>query len=1165
MSNFLRRTNSVLSSVQTITFKIYSFNGLKSDNIPIKTDEIHSFNGLTSPYISMKLSIYSDGTRKQVNLAPLISESMSFIIATSVENVTLPSIYSPIILLEENGKRYDIFSRSTQVLFDPSTVQVSVKRIRIARKNFMASFSWENVWYSFNKQEYTGIFTDAVNAKRIRMDAVFKIALGVHEREILLSRHGYLGLNPKTYRASTVNKYQNIISITGTTSAKMSYSSPAYLDFSPLDTYTQAPSRLIPLLGSLYARLPVEIGSAGFTISSRVLRFKLRYLTGESIRQSIAKKKYNRDFNGIISNEFNILRIASSVNGARFMDLNGLLVQLNQISIESISKDSLYSIPALLFYLAHNFGQRDYQPLISNPIHFEAERSTSRNATSLLSDAIEFSIETVPVETISLNGILSNWFSFLAGDKILIDTKGIYRDIFVDSTRALPGTKTPWTPREFGFFKVLKTAFQIISFNSGISAFHIKRTPFPFIVVTVSSDKIARGTFLFDSFQIAPFIRISTLDKSDFITMSATPVGGSIIHMHKKGYKDNFSFNGGYSKSVEVVAPIIIDGEVQEEIVLDSTKIERAAMTVSSMRYRSSAKIVKEFVDGVLWDEVYVNEAIAFLKTKAEETMTFIEAPYSPYVIKSISLDKGRGLIHKNIFQAPEIMTFPLKPGDIDLEDIDPEVNTPYIFEVIEDIADDQTIYEYVTSSVDIHIAKDIFPFHIDFPTHRIAEGSSLSIIENCAQGMLCSRWLASKASVLMNVISRPIAPKAIAVFDHIYKTVTYPLPLDTQIIRREVGTTFSLDSSTYSPFIHIVMNANRNGIVSNYISLSTSYGTRLNGLSLESEFSIGLTNLSGVKSKNFPFKFGAQDTDLHGLYSDFRIRLIFDTNREQIDSLYSHDFPFKFRDNDVLMDAISNENREMIWLKIFPEHFAGKTSIESDIMKFHVADRDFAKEFFFPFSFEDNNVILNGMPSKSGSGDFKEKKILEIPDILGPTPSKSKVLNLLCGENRETTLLEYSGFDHLLREGDGKLFGRLGWETKKLIMSPYITISTNSMIRDNVNLSDADALKRTLGEIKLSAIEDLDVVQEWHIEDFKLEAADFKVEFMAADSLTNIDDAFRSAMKSVLENLGSDASRAERHKGENQFPGFPERKVIGNELSSYLKPTQYFIVEEED
>jgi len=299
------------------------------------------------------------------------------------------------------------------------------------------------------------------------------------------------------------------------------------------------------------------------------------------------------------------------------------------------------------------------------------------------------------------------------------------------------------------------------------------------------------------------------------------------------------------------------------------------------------------------------------------------------------------------------------------------------------------------------------------------------------------------------------------------------------------------------------------------------------------------------------------------GIESDFRIKLSFNLRRDKFNGVKSRELPFSINAKLAHWKGVSNNREETIWLKMFPQHYAGKSSTEALVMKFYITDREFAKEFFFPFDYMDPDAKPAGRPSKSGSPDFVEKKIVEIPDILGDSVASPTIINHLCGDFRSTTFLEYEGFDHIFREGDNQIFGRLTWNDRKFIMSAYLRIRENLVIKKGVKLSEADILRRTLAEVRLSAIDDLSVVEDWHIEDFKLETEDFGLTASDAEKLSSIDDAFRAAMKSVLATIGDEASAAERHKGEDQFPSFPDRRVIGDELSKTVKPRQYFIVEE--
>ena len=284
---------------------------------------------------------------------------------------------------------------------------------------------------------------------------------------------------------------------------------------------------------------------------------------------------------------------------------------------------------------------------------------------------------------------------------------------------------------------------------------------------------------------------------------------------------------------------------------------------------------------------------------------------------------------------------------------------------------------------------------------------------------------------------------------------------------------------------------------------------------------------------------------------------------RDNFDGLRTVPLTITFNKNVRKFEGVSNERRDVIWLKIFPEHFAGKSSIEAKFMDFYISTKDFALNLNFPFDYIESLVKPDDGVSKSGTADIKEKKVLEFDEIPENETVDAQRIDTLCGSLRTTTYLEYMNFSHLFAEGDNLVYGQNTWEDKKLIMSAYIRKIERSVIRAGVKFSEADILRRTLVERKLSSIEDLEVVENWHLDEFTLTAADFGLDSQDAERLTAVDEVFRAALKSVLENIGDDSATRERETETNQFPAFPERPMIGNELSESVKPKQFFIVEE--
>jgi hypothetical protein len=146
---------------------------------------------------------------------------------------------------------------------------------------------------------------------------------------------------------------------------------------------------------------------------------------------------------------------------------------------------------------------------------------------------------------------------------------------------------------------------------------------------------------------------------------------------------------------------------------------------------------------------------------------------------------------------------------------------------------------------------------------------------------------------------------------------------------------------------------------------------------------------------------------------------------------------------------------------------------------------------------------------------------------------------------------------------GDNRVYGNNGWAMKETLMSGYIRLSTHKVTAPGKMLSDIGALERTIVDAKLSFIDDLNAVADWHIEEFKLTAEDFGLEVSEAERLSGIDESFRGLLKATLDTIGDDVVHYEKTENKNMFPQFPDRPSVDNLFDTY-RVSQYFIVQDE-
>lgn len=1149
--------NGVFSSVQTIQFYNSSFGGTRASKVPFSTLELPTIEGLKSALCEFNVHRYTSKTSYVEDFSELrFSGYFGITIPKFVKVYMFDGVRSAPQILNVTGRKYIFVGEQSSFIFDPSTVQVSVRKVRIKRSSSLNIDPIKLNYFNPTTSRFDEVLKDAVNAKKVFLNVSFGLDIPVDTTKFRVKEHNFLIVYPYTKSGRIMCSDEQIITFMHETVGWIGPSATR-ISLEPVSESQNFSEQRRSFLGTRGVGFRLGLPPVRPGVRSNPMRFLLDERSFGPVRHRLSMRLYNSDFKGVRSGIFNIIRVENHSSYANFIDFAETKTSLVQFKSTTYNKNDLIDIKGARFYCCRYIAPKNLNGTRNPLVEFSFPFVLQRNLYGTYNPLLSFSTEIIIPPLANFDGVRSNWMNLMAGEKTIIDKKGLYKDIFIYSPHYLPDPKTPWTPSQSSMRKLSKWRFDAISFTSGLEVFKIKNEPRVLMDLYWEAYTLKNEVFDIPPFGIAPYIRIESEDKTDFIILGVTPAGGSIIHMHKRGFADKFSLYGGYNHQIEEVPDNDNDNEKDKPKTVDISKAEHSALIVASPKYRRFAKIIKEKSEGVLWEDSYVNEALKYMELNREATTFFVDAPYSPAVLRSIILNKGNGLITKNIFQAPEITCIRKEALSVGAEDPYCNLGLPYIYEDIDAIETGKTSYSYISRSEDIKLSPSPSYLDVSARTFILSKTKSEAMIENCNSGALCALLLMSERSYLKEVIHRPLNPKSHAAWISNWHKIG---------IEWSEPPARSIDNFSFRSkhFVNLVGPRHFDGVRSNDINMVSSYGTMRQGLRYTSSFSIGLKFFHGVKSSENNLTIRTFSSNFGGVYSDFWIRFSTKTYSSSFNGFRSQLLSISVNARMKTRDGVSNDRAESIWVKIFPQHYAGKSSIESRIMQFHITSREFAKEISFPYGYLDPEASPLGRPQKSGSGDFKEKKIVEIPDILGSTASTRKVPNIICGENRTKTFLEYEGFDHMFFDGDNRIFGNIGWKEKKTIMSAYLRIRKNTVIRKGTKISQADILRKTMAEIKLSEIDDLDKVQDWHIEDFKLEAKDFGLKSSDAERLSSIEDAFRNALKSVLDTIGEDASSVERKTKTNQFPGFPDRKVIGDELSTTVKPKQFFIVEEE-
>jgi len=249
-------------------------------------------------------------------------------------------------------------------------------------------------------------------------------------------------------------------------------------------------------------------------------------------------------------------------------------------------------------------------------------------------------------------------------------------------------------------------------------------------------------------------------------------------------------------------------------------------------------------------------------------------------------------------------------------------------------------------------------------------------------------------------------------------------------------------------------------------------------------------------------------------------------------------------------------------WMKMFFPSSSSSADISATFMDFNITERSFEKIFNIPYYYVDDPISdPQYRAAKSSNGDIKEVKLKDFEDF-GADKKLERNADVVCGEERSMTYLDFQAFDHIFTSDNRRVYGNYTQSDREMLMSGFIRKIKTKAVAPGKKLADIDAMKKTLAEIQLSFIDNLPAVADWHIEDFELDYTDFNLSADQAEMLNGMQESFRGLMKSVLDTLGDDFASYEATKQTNLFPGFPDRPSQENGFASY-KVSQFFIVKE--
>ena len=784
---------------------------------------------------------------------------------------------------------------------------------------------------------------------------------------------------------------------------------------------------------------------------------------------------------------------------------------------------------------------KDFNGITKEVGRFSISSVDPVSLNGLLLDYIEFSMTDVPDDIVDLGSFVSPYMIIQAGIKSGINKDGIYKGIYLDTHQKRVNSNTPWLQNNGSIVRISDSKFYDMSFeNSEISVYKLSDSMFNTTLLEWERIYIDGSNWNIPEYRLSPYIRIDSAS-GDFVIIALSVTGGSITHMHRDGFLDSYGYGDAFNIDDDKL--LKLSNKTYAEETVDPYKAEAYAKAVSNSRYRKSAKIIKDTIDGLIYDQYVIDDAFDLISRFEYAALFFDDINCNPIVLNSIMKDKLSGMTNKEIFS---------HTGTYEFNDVS------FIYYDDDAIESSNSILSYVKSHSNILLDDYKYPLSVFFtnvtPGNMILE----NIIDNCGSNSLCSNAIVNGFKSLGGIA---VGELGITLSD---TNPNHLLFTGEETFVREILSEYGIIDTypiLFEDFVELSLPKKYLSITSPESRLVATIGTEYDGLIYEGRLTIGLKSLDGIQGGYSNFVASIPNEVFNEVYSDFEFNLHIVTRNDNLRP-YVKPGGLITIDEDFLSLDDFFDRVPSIWMKMFFPSPAGRSDISAPIMRFNITDRYFAKNFNIPYIYVDDPFIDPQYRTfKSGNSDIMEKKLKDVED-LGRDETKEKRSDLVCGEERTMTYLDFQAFDHKFSATNNRAFGNYTWEMKELLMSGYIRISTNQIIAPGKKLSDIDALEKTLYEVRLSFIDDLDVVADWHIEEFQLDAVDFGLSADNSELLMDIDDKFRGLLKAVTATLGDDIISYQQREEVNAFPAFPDRPSSANSFAT-MKVQQYFIVEE--
>ncbi len=1075
------------------------------------------------------------------NLGKITSFSDATLIFTevnsenSLDNVSLDDFYGAVNVVNyKESIRYEVISG-----ISTPNIRIPYDIIFLGKKHLVDStFDIIRISGSVSKtlydSWYPSILKDAVRAKILTlkqlffvgrqnkvqvlfMDALFEGIISAKSFPVLISEFSFFGKIIFPEKPKTID-IQSLIPLDYTHVSKDFSMSPVTTDLS--DVFFGPFYLSDTLVPSVYSS-PVNIRISGVDKQDAVYGMTKQHFDGST-----------EDF---VSDTITVVKLLAPDGEYRVMSLEDFISNEIKPSIAiysdgnlSVFEDELYSFAKWNDYKFLDngiYGEFDFRISIELPQDLQTETY----------DGPQLNIYMVDRALVDLDDYRSYTLTIEAGSNTgEYINSGLYRSMYVYDFGLNPYVSSAWYRPGSHIIKIAPWNFIAISPHGLFgNVKKIMDTKYNIILLSWERRPVLPYHYMVPEINMPDYYIIKKIDNSDFVIISLSSSGGSILHMHKKGTSEKYTNNLYISPSDD----ILLGASEDTENIANPHLGESAAREISSSRYTRYAKVMYDVMNGITYSGRVVQDATKYISDNERHALFFEDFEYNPYQLKEIIVNKNEEAVKDSFFEPVEILEhdgikFIHKEDDLSGSD---NISVGRVLGNISRVMSD-SVYTVATLIDAVNIGVDSL---------------YLNIVEGCGNGSFCSN----------KAIGGQTA-SGYSVFG-IVKYYSFDLTVygDRKEIEYPEQGYIDIEDGYYNMYSPYILNKLQD-VVSDSTNLQATIGTWIDGLLYDGSLRYGLFDFDSVNGSPILAKIRVMDVVLDDAYSDFYFKLDTSYNDSTLSSYHSVSANFGIDEGRFsLEDAFTRV--ESVWMKVFFPQRADGNTLEKTIMKFLVSSGDFSKVFSLPYYYVDEVVDGIGRRVKEGDHMIGEdmSKTIKLPGSEAIAPPE----DLVCGPEPEMTYLEYEGFSHILNYNDGSvMFGNYTKREKENMNSPYLKIMENSVTMPGMTLTESAALAHTVAESILSHIEDLSVVYDWNIENFELDKDDLFAYAHNSSNLEYIDEAFASSIKFIISTLGEEQRVLAELRDEGMFPEFPEIPKDDHYLDSH-EVNQYIAVVEKD